>query len=88
MITLKDSHGNDLGDGDLENFAYLRKNPSYVNYMIYPGVPETSFETSRGISAALDCKHSREKDLLVLRVLVTVRPTKSTGIKRLTAETV
>ena len=56
--------------------------------MIYPGVPETSFETSQDISAALDCKHSREKDLLVPRVLVTVRPTKSTGIKRLTAETV
>ena len=31
MIALKDSHGNDLGDGDLENFAYLRKNPGYVN---------------------------------------------------------
>lgn len=84
---IKDSHEKDLGNGNLENFAYLWKNTSYVTNDL-PWVLETSYETSRDISTALDCKHAREKDLLVPWVLVTVRPTKSTGIKRLTAETV
>lgn len=60
MLALKDSHGKDLGDRNLENFAYLWKNPSYVTNNL-PWVPETSYETSRDISAALDCSTSARK---------------------------
>lgn len=63
MLTLnliKDSEGKDLGDGNLENFAYLWKNPSYVTDDL-PWEPETSYESSRDISAALDCSARARK---------------------------
>lgn len=76
-----------FGKREFRKLCVSLGNATYVSNDL-PWVLETSYETSRDISVALHCKHASEKDLLVPSVLVTVRPTKSTGIKRLTTETV